>query len=395
MKRKIVKQALAINVILLGIVSFLNDVSSEMISPILPLFITALGGTGIIVGLVGGLRDSITSILKVIFGFFSDKTGKRKVFVFSGYFTSSIFKLLLSFSKTWQHILTFSSLERIGKGIRTAPRDAIISESMSKEKGKGFGIHRTLDTSGAIVGSILALVLFWAFGLNFNSIILISALLAFSSLIPLYWVRERKRKRQVITFSVGIKKLPKPLKNFLLIFSIFTFSKISYMFFILKIQQFFPKNLSVIGPLSSYILFNIFYAIFAVPFGILSDKIGRKKVLGLGYFLFSLVSFGFAFFKSFYQLLTLIMLYGITYAILDGNQRAFVSDLSPKKLRGTALGAFHSLAGLISLPSNLIAGILWEISPSITFLWASILSIISAIGLFVWAANQKINLFSP
>ena len=146
------------NILLLGIVSFINDLSSEMIMPILPMFITSLGGSSIIVGFIGGLRDSISSILKVFAGHWSDKSGRRKIFVSSGYLTSAFFKLLLSFSRIWLHVLFFASLERIGKGLRTAPRDAIIADSMPEQRGKGFGIHRAMDTSGAVLGSIVCIL---------------------------------------------------------------------------------------------------------------------------------------------------------------------------------------------------------------------------------------------
>ncbi|OYT57590.1 MAG: MFS transporter, partial [Candidatus Aenigmarchaeota archaeon ex4484_14] len=155
-----------------------------MIMPILPMFITALGGTGVVVGLIGGLRDSLSSILKVVFGYWSDKTGKRKVFVSSGYIVSAVFKFMLSLSMTWQHVLAFASLERIGKGLRTAPRDAIIADAMPKQRGRGFGIHRLLDTSGAIIGSILVFILFWSLGFDFKTIILVAAVFSLVSLFP-------------------------------------------------------------------------------------------------------------------------------------------------------------------------------------------------------------------
>lgn len=187
MKNKYLKGTGA-NILLLGFVSFFNDLSSEMIMPILPMFIKSLGGAGLIIGLIGGLRDSVSSILKVLCGYWSDRTGKRKIFVSSGYLTSSVFKLFLAFSKSWQHVLIFAGLERTGKGLRTAPRDAIIADSMPEEKGKGFGIHRALDTSGAILGSIIVFLLFWFKGFDFKSIILFAAIISFISLIPLYFV---------------------------------------------------------------------------------------------------------------------------------------------------------------------------------------------------------------
>jgi len=375
------------NILLLGIVSFLNDLSSEMIMPILPMFITSLGGAGLIVGLIGGLRDSISSILKVFCGYWSDKEGKRKIFVTSGYLTSSIFKLFLVFSKTWQHILVFTGLERVGKGLRTAPRDAIIADSMPKEKGKGFGIHRTLDTSGAILGSIVVFLLFWFLGFDFKSIIFIAAILSFLSLIPLHFVKQGKGEPQEITLKIGLKNLPKSLKLFILISSIFALANFSYMFFILRAQESFTGKLSIGVPILLYILFNIFYAAFAIPFGTLSDKIGRRKVIVFGYFLFSLISLGFAFLKTLSSFILLFALYGIVYATIDGNQRAFVSNLSSGDLRATALGAFHTTTGLVALPASLIAGFLWQINPSITFIYGSAVSISSVI-LFLIFRNR-------
>ena len=176
-------KGISINVILLGIISFLNDMSSEMITPILPMFISSLGGTGLIIGLVGGVRDSISSLLKVFSGYLSDKTGRRKVFIFSGYLTSSIFKIVLALAQTWQQILIFIGLERIGKGIRTASIESIIADSMPNQRGKGFGIHRAFDTTGAIIGSCIVFFLFWYLNFEFRSIILIAAILALAFML--------------------------------------------------------------------------------------------------------------------------------------------------------------------------------------------------------------------
>ncbi|MCW4031871.1 MAG: MFS transporter [Candidatus Bathyarchaeota archaeon] len=371
-------KGISTNILLLGIVSFLNDLSSEMIMPILPMFITALGGAGLVIGLIGGLRDSISSILKVFSGFWSDKTGKRKIFVSSGYLSSSVFKLLLAFSKVWQHVLFFASLERVGKGLRDAPRDAIIADSMPRERGKGFGVHRALDTSGAIAGSIVVLLLFWFFGFDFKSIILFAAIIAFFSLIPLRFVKERKSEPKDINLEIGLKGLSRPLKLFVLIAGIFALANFSYMFFILRAQEFFTGKLSIGLPIFLYVLFNVFYAALSIPFGTLSDKIGRKKVIVFGYLLFSLTSLGFALIHSLAAFIVLFVLYGIVHAAIEGNQRAFASDLSKKELRGTALGTFHSAIGLMALPASLIAGFLWEIvSPSITFIYGSVVSMIS------------------
>jgi len=378
------------NIILLGIVSFINDLSSEMIMPILPMFITALGGAGLVVGLIGGLRASVGSILKVVCGYWSDKTGRRKAFVLSGYLTSSVFKLFLAFSSVWQHILIFAGLERMGKGLRTAPRDAIIADSMRGERGKGFGIHRAMDTSGAILGSAVVFMLFWFLGFNFKTIIFIAAIVGFFSLIPLYYVKEHKAKVQKTGIKISIRNLPHSLRLFILIAGIFDLVRFNYMFFILKAHTAFTAKLSIGAPILLYIVFNIFYAIFSIPAGRLSDKIGRGKIIVFGYILFSLVCFGFAFFDSLAAFIVLFVLYGIMHALIDGNQRAFVSDLAPDALRGTALGAFHSIIGLVELPASLIAGALWQYVGHYTvFIYGGAGSIIP-ISLFIIFRNSLI-----
>ncbi|MFX1519162.1 MAG: MFS transporter [Promethearchaeota archaeon] len=371
------------NVLLLSIVSFLTDTSSEMIFPILPLFIVALGGTGIVLGLIGGIGDSVSSILKVFSGYISDKIGKRRVLVYAGYQTSAISKLFFALATLWQHLLILSPIERLGKGIRTAPRDALIAESVV-ERGKGFGIHRAFDTAGAILGSTLALIFVLFFSFGFRTIFLIAGSVAFLALVPIIFLREKaKPTTKSINLKIGLKELPRPLKFFIIIATIFAVGNFSYFFFILRAQQFFSAELSIVGPLALYIVFNVIYAGLSIPSGILSDKVGRKKVLIAGYTLFAFVCIGFTQLYSFAYLILLFVLYGFVFALVDANQRAFVSDLAYEDLKGTALGTFHTAIGLAVLPGSIIAGFLWDfINPTATFLYGAILAFL-AVALFV------------
>lgn len=368
------------NVIILSIVSFLNDLSSEMIMPILPMFLQSLGATGEIIGLLGGLRDSLSSILKMACGYWSDKTGKRIIFVYLGYGISGFFKLLLAFSKIWPAALIFASLERTGKGLRTAARDAIIAESSEGMRGKGFGIHRGLDSMGAILGSAVSFFLLWFAGFKIKTIILIAAVISIAALVPIRFVKSAETQKNNAKLKISFSLLSKPLKLYILVAGIFALANFSYMFFVMKAQNLFTGKLSIAAPVLLYVLFNIFYSALAVPLGSLSDKIGRQKILIFGFSLFAVVSLGFAFCNSLWLFVILFALYGVVFAAVDGTEKALVSDLAPIDLKATALGTYHTVTGLAALPSSLIAGFLWQqVSPSATFIFGSITAIIAVI----------------
>ncbi|MFA6373443.1 MAG: MFS transporter [Methanothrix sp.] len=346
------------NILLLGFVSLLNDISSEIIQPVLPLFIASLGGGSMAVGLIGGISDGLPSLLKVLAGCWSDRLGKRKALVVAGYALSAAGKLLLPVANTWQQVFLLKTLERSGKGVRSAPRDAMISESTDKSnRGRGFGLHRSMDSTGAVIGSVLAYLL-WQGGMSYSSIFMVAGVLSVLALLPFYRVKESFRASSC-EVRLRLSGLSPELQRFLVVASLFALGNFSYMFFILRAQGLFSGAEAVAAPLLLYALFNLVYALLAMPVGIWSDRVGRKKVLAAGYALFAMTALGFAAVTSLAGLIALFALYGLVYALVDGSERALVSDLSPSSLRGSSLGLYYGAIGVAAILSSLIAGALW------------------------------------
>lgn len=369
------------NVLLLGIVSFINDTSSKIIIPLLPLFIAQQGGTGLAIGLIAGLSDSIASMSKMLAGYWSDRFAQRKPFVFFGYGISSLSKLLLAFSASWPQTLGLRIGERLGKGIRSAPRDALLaSATQRKSRGRGFGIHRAMDSGGALFGTLLVLGLYWFLDLEFQSIFLIAGVISFISLAPLFWVKETRGEINH-KLRLNLRGLAPPLKRFILIAFTYALANFSYMFFILRAEGAFEGRLAVAIPLMLYALFQLSSTVFALPAGLLSDRIGRQRVLLIGYALFTVLCLGFLVADSLWPLLVLFLLYGLNFAFVEATERAYVADLSVHNERGTALGAYHMATSLAALPAGLLAGVLWDIDPLYTFAAGTLLSFIALLML--------------
>ena len=372
------------NVIALGFVSFLMDSSSEMIFPILPLFLAnVLGVPKSFIGIIEGIAESSSSMIKVFSGWISDKIRKRKLLVALGYGLSAITKPLFALSTSGMHVLGARFLDRVGKGIRDAPRDALISESIKRQRrGKWFGFHRMMDTSGAIVGTVLAFLLLRWVTQNYRTIFWIATIPALLSVaVVLFFVKDVKHKLNS-KVKLSLKGFGKKYKMFIATSVVFNLGNFSYAFYVLRAQN-LGIHIALIPIV--YLVYNIVYASFAMPSGILSDKIGRKKVILFGYLILALTGITFSIIKASILVWPIFALYGLQIAFVNGNSRAFVSDLSPKSKKGTGMGIYQTATGLAVLPASVIAGSMWDIVGAYApFVYASVLSMAASVMLIAF-----------
>ena len=372
-----------LNIILLGITSLLTDISSEMVYPILPVYlVTVLGASPAILGLIEGIAESLASLLKVFSGYFSDKVKLRKPFTIFGYSASTVGKFLLYISTSWGYVLIARIVDRFGKGIRTAPRDALIAESSKEGKrGAAFGLHRALDSLGACVGVLAAYFLITHYKGEFKNVFLLSLIPAILGVVFLFLVREKKAsplKQAGKRIEFKWRALDKRLKLFLVFTFIFTLGNSSNQFLLLRAQN-LGNPLPIIILL--YLFYNISYTIVLYPASRLSDKIGRKKLLVVGYLFYALVYLGFAINKSPHNFWFLFGVYGLYIGFTEGVEKALVSDIAPVEFRATAIGLHATLVGIGLLPASLFAGLLWKfIGPQAAFYFGSLMGLIASIG---------------
>ena len=370
------------NIILLGITSLLTDISSEMIYPILPIYlVTVLGASPAILGLIEGIAESTASLLKVFSGYFSDKIKSRKPFTILGYSGSTLGKLFLYISTNWWFVFFGRVVDRFGKGIRTAPRDALIAESAKdRKRGAAFGLHRAMDTLGATVGVLLAYLLITRYKGNFKNIFLFSLIPAFLGLIFLFFVKEKSRETKSVSQKLQFRwqTLDKRLKLFLIFTFIFTLGNSSNQFLLLRAKNLgSPTHIVVLF----YLVYNIVYAIFVYPAARISDTIGRKKLLVAGYLFYGLVYLGFALNKSSQNFWFLFGIYGLYIGFTEGVEKALVADIAPVNLRATAIGLHATVVGIGLLPASLLAGMLWKFfGAAAPFYFGGFMGIFASVG---------------
>lgn len=388
------------NVWILSITSFLTDISSEMLFNLLPLFLVNVLGVRIaVVGLIEGLAETTASLIKLGSGALSDYLENRKTLTVIGYGLSALAKPLLFFANTWGWVLGVRFTDRVGKGIRSSPRDALLADSTPEERrGLAFGLHRAADTAGAFTGLVIAALVVWATQAGaaelsrntFQKVTLASIIPAFLGVIVL-----ALGAREVVTSRTSgesrrlkFSGLDRKFWAFLVVVVIFTLGNSADAFIILRAQE---RGLNVLQVLGMLLTFNAVYTIIASPAGALSDRIGRRTVLIAGWLVYGLIYLGFAAANSGAQIWLFYGVYGLYYALTEGASRAFVADLVPQEQRGTAYGLFHAGVGLAALPASLIAGILWQglggwsgFGPAAPFLFGAVLALISVVLFVVW-----------
>jgi MFS family permease len=377
----------------MGIVSFLTDISSEMIFSVLTVFLTVfLGASSALLGLMEGLADFAASSLDYVSGYLSDKTRKRKLFAVFGYAFSTVAKILLIFSNSVANVISFRVIERLGKSIRGAPRDALIASIAKEDKlGFSFGFHKMLDKAGAILGPIVAYFILAYLGQTastYNLLFWIALIPAILSVLVLQFAVKEKpsatppKPRKF--FSVYKETSPE-FRKYLRAAGIFSLGYFSFAFLLLKA---YTVGFSIADVTLLYAIFNVAFVLISIPMGKLGDKIGRDKTIIIEYVLYALMCAGFMLAASKLAVIALFLLYGIFYAIDEGQSKAYISGITTEDHRASAIGLYNFITGLIYLPASLIAGILWNTySPAATFGFAGIIALIS-LGVFIFPLRK-------
>jgi MFS family permease len=356
------------NVWAVSLTSFFMDISSEMVINILPLFLTnVLGVKTSIIGVIEGLAEAIASLLKLFSGWFSDKLQARKWLAVAGYGLSAAVKPFFYYADSWMTVAAVRWADRVGKGIRTAPRDALVADSVEeRDRGLAFGFQRAADTAGAMVGLLVALAVIWwvqssAIQLEeaaFRTVVLISLVpAALAVLVLALGARDVTIAGQRAAPKFGFRSLGQPFMVFIVIVGIFDLGNSSDAFLILRAQE---RGLSVTGILGMLVVFNLVYTLVSTPAGALSDRIGRRRMIIGGWLVYAAIYLGFGFAQTAWQVWALYISYGFYYGMAYGTSKAMIADLVPEMVRGTAYGTYNAVLGLLDFPASLIAGLLWQ-----------------------------------
>jgi len=374
------------NIILLGAVSLLTDISSEMIYPLVPLYLTAvLGASPAVLGLIEGLAESLASLLKVFSGRVADVLARRKPLAIAGYGFSAFGKLLFVLATSWTGILWARLADRFGKGVRTAPRDALIAESCGPDdRGKAFGLHRAMDTAGVVIGIFLAYWLFTRYQGDYVMVFWVSLIPAILGALVLFAVYETGRKAQlpagVRQPAMAWRSLDARLRYFIVVSFLFNLGNSSNQFLLVRAggAGFSPAEVILL-----YLLMNVTYLLVSYPAGRLSDAIGRRALLVAGYLAYGLVYMGFAVAKSPLAFIGLFAVYGLYIGATKGVEKAFLADVTSPALRATVFGLHATVVGVALLPASIIAGALWNsFGAAAPFWFGGVMGSVAAVGIW-------------
>ena len=377
------------NILFTGLTSFLTDTSVKMVYSVMPMFLLAIGASKTSLSLIEGVAESTAALVKTLSGFWSDKIGKNKPFMIIGYGISAVIMPLYSFVVSPMQVLYLRFIERFGKGIRTAPRDSLVAGSVTNgETGKSFGLQKAMDNSGAIVGPLAAFILLYFLPGNYRLIFLLAGIPSILGILVLiFGIKEAKKDKETLFKKFRFSDFPRKYYLFLAIIFIFTLGNSTDALLMVKANEVGVKVAFI--PLV-YLVTSIVSVLLSIPVGSLSDRVGKEKILIIGYLIYAVVYYGFGVTGSVGTIIGLFALYGLYSAATDGIQKAFVSDIIDENKKGTGLGIYNALLGITLLPASLIAGMLYDrVNSHIPFYFGAATALLSALLMLSFARRTK------
>ncbi|MDD2426031.1 MAG: MFS transporter [Bacteroidales bacterium] len=372
-----------------GLTSFFTDTSTKMIYSVMPLFLLSIGASKTSIALIEGIAESTASLLKAVSGYWSDRIGKNKPFMIIGYGITALITPLYALARVPVHILIFRFFERIGKGLRAAPRDSLISASVkNNDAGKIFGFQKAMDNSGAIAGPLIAFLFLSLFPLNYKNIFLFATIPAVMGVLTIiFFIKEANSGKNEKSNIVSLKQLPKKFYFFLIIVFVFTLGNSADALLLVKTAE---TGIDKSYIPFVYMIFNTVSVLLAIPIGKLSDRIGREKLIIAGFFVYAVVYYLFGRFNSLNIFIFLFILYGFYSALTDGSQKAMISDIVTKEMKGTGYGLYHAVLGITLLPASLIAGVLYDkVNSNAPFYFGSLMALIATVMMIIFAVSCK------
>ncbi len=380
------------NVFFIGITSFFTDTSTKMVYSVMPLFLLSMGASKTSISLIEGIAESTAAFFKAFSGYLSDKIGKNKPFMLIGYGITALITPLFIFVGKPINVLFLKFLEKIGKGLRAAPRDSLIAASVDKkDAGKNFGFHKAMDNSGAILGPLTAFLLLYYFPLNFTNIFLIATIPAVLGVLSIiFFIKDMGTNNKKIDNKFRFNQLPRKYYFFLFVIFIFTLGNSADALLLVKTAE---TGIDKAYVPFVYMIFNTVSVLLAVPIGKISDKRGREIMIILGFLVYAVVYFFFGKYNSLNIFMILFVFYGLYSALVDGSQKALISDIVSKELKGTGFGIYHAILGITLLPASLIAGVLYDkVDANAPFYFGSAMALLAAVLMIVFVIfNRREN----